>query len=78
MVLATRPDLVRQGIAAELPALDISLSQAIKAGKKGFLDAGMTQAYTGAPALATSEEGERLYHEHTHMVVTEVLEALGR
>jgi creatinine amidohydrolase len=78
MILVTRPDLVRQRVAADLPALDISLSKAIKDGKSGFIDAGMTRAYTGAPALATSEEGERLYIEHTHMVVTEVLEALGR
>ena len=78
MILATRPDLVKHQVAAKLPALEISLSEAIRAGKSGFLDAGMTQAYTGAPALATPEEGERLYIEHTHMVVTEVLEALGR
>ena len=37
----------------------------------------MTEAYTGAPALATPEEGERLYLEHTQMVVTEVIETLG-
>jgi len=78
MVLATRPDLVHQKVAAELPALEISLSDAIKAGKRGFLDAGMTRAYTGSPALATPEEGERLYLEHTQMVVTEVMETLGR
>ena len=76
MILASRPDLVRSEIAANLPALEISLSEAIRAGKRGFLDAGMTQAYTGAPALATSEEGERLYLEHTQMVVTEVIETL--
>ena len=78
MILATRPDLVRQKVASELPTLEISLSEAIQAGKSGFLDAGMTRAYTGAPALATAEEGERLYLEHTQMVVTEVMEALGR
>ena len=61
---------------AFLMPLEISLSDAIRQGKSGFLAAGMKEAYTGSPATATSEEGERLYQAHTDMVVTEVLEAL--
>lgn len=76
MVLATHPHWVKHEIAAQLPDLDISLSQAIQEGKQGFLDAGMTQAYTGSPSTATPAEGERLYLEHTNMIVTEVMEAL--
>ena len=37
----------------------------------------MEQAYTGAPSEMSKEEGERLYQEHTNMVVTEVMESLA-
>ena len=77
MVLVTHPELVKQSIADELPTLEISLSEAIKAGKQGFIDAGMSEAYTGAPSRATKEEGERLYIEHNRMITTEVIEALA-
>ena len=76
MILSSHAHLVRQDLAAILPTLEISLSEAIRSGKSGFIEAGMNKAYTGAPALATANEGERLYQAHTMMVVTEVKEAL--
>src|SRR5690606_9646175 len=59
IVLAERPDLVRD-TRHELPANPHSLSDAIRAGKGSFHDAGGTRAYFGAPADATAEEGRML------------------
>lgn len=59
-----------------LPAVAVSLSDAIRAGKGRFRDIGMDRAYTGAPAEATREEGEELYARLVEMIVTEVSEAL--
>lgn len=59
-----------------LPAVGVSLSDAIRAGKGRFRDIGMDRAYTGAPAEATREEGDDLYARLVEMIVTEVTEAL--
>ncbi len=55
-----------------LPALDISLSDAIRAGKSRFRDVGMSEAYTGAPAEASRDEGDELYEKLVAMIVGEV------
>ncbi|MBX3187607.1 MAG: creatininase family protein [Labilithrix sp.] len=60
----------------ELPTLGLSLSDAIRAGKKTFAEIGMTRAYTGAPREATREEGDDLYERLVTMVVTEIRESL--
>ena len=57
IVLAERPDLVREGIQRGLPPHAVSLSQAIRSGLKSFEDAGGKRAYFGWPADATAEEG---------------------
>jgi creatinine amidohydrolase len=57
VVLAERPELVRNGIRAELPPNPISLSEAIRAGRRTFEEAGGERAYFGWPAEATAEEG---------------------
>jgi creatinine amidohydrolase len=75
LVLAATPALVEIGVAANLPALDVSLSAAIAAGTTSFVAAGMHAAYTGHPAQASAEEGARLYGAHAAMVVAEVLES---
>jgi creatinine amidohydrolase len=76
LVLAASPHLVDIERALGLPEVPISLSAAIGAGEHTFMAAGADQAYTGRPADATVEEGERLYGVLTEMVVTEVLEHL--
>lgn len=76
MILASHHELFQQHIADHLPDLDISLSQAIQDGHDKFLSAGMHEAYTGSPASATIAEGQRLYQCHTHMICTEIKEAL--
>ena len=60
IVIAERPDGVRETIRASLVANPISLSQAIKAGKRTFETAGGPRAYFGDPAAATADEGTRL------------------
>lgn len=77
LVLAEAPALVDMDAAAQLPAVPISLSDAIGAGAATFLAAGATAAYTGAPADATAAEGESTYTVFSEMVATEVREHLA-
>jgi len=62
---------------AQLPAIEVSLSDGIRAGKTTFRAMGLDRAYTGAPAEATREEGELLYGRLAEMITTEVLEGLA-
>jgi creatinine amidohydrolase len=57
IVLAERPELVREATRVALPANPSSLSRAIREGKHTFEEAGGSQAYFGFPAQATAEEG---------------------
>jgi creatinine amidohydrolase len=57
VVLAVRPDLVREPIRAALPPVEASLVTAIRAGAPDFAAAGGPRAYFGWPADATAEEG---------------------
>lgn len=66
VVLAARPDLVRDAVRRELFPNPASLSAAIRAGQSSFAEAGGPQAYFGDPAAASREEGE------------ETIETLGR
>lgn len=61
-----------------LPALSVSLSDAIVAGKKTFTEMGLDRAYSGAPAQASSDEGYDLYTRLEEMIVTEVTEAIAK
>lgn len=63
VVLAERPDLVREEIRAELAPNPVSLSTAIRDGKQSFEEAGGDRAYFGIPAAATAAEGERTIAE---------------
>jgi creatinine amidohydrolase len=57
IVLAERPDLVRDDVRASLPYVDASLSTAIREGKSSFREAGGDLAYFGRPSEATADEG---------------------
>ncbi len=57
VILAERPELVRETTRAALPDNPTSLSRAIRDGKQSFEEAGGAQAYFGYPARATAEEG---------------------
>ncbi|OLD32548.1 MAG: hypothetical protein AUI19_05330, partial [Myxococcales bacterium 13_1_40CM_2_68_15] len=59
IVMAARPELVREAIRRSLPANPRSLSVAIRAGQTSFEEAGGPQAYFGSPADAAADEGAR-------------------
>ena len=58
IVLARRPELVRQDVAAALTDNPVSLSTAVRDGLDSFETAGGPDAYFGDPAAATAEEGQ--------------------
>jgi creatinine amidohydrolase len=57
IVLAERPDQVRESVRTGLPANPASLSHAIRDGKGSFEEAGGPLAYFGFPAEASADEG---------------------
>ena len=59
IVMAARPDLVREEVRRGLPPNPTSLSEAIRGGKHSFTEAGSADAYFGAPAEASAAEGHR-------------------
>lgn len=76
IVLAAEPDLVDVSRAKALPALATSLSDGIREGRTSFRAMGLSDAYTGAPAEATADEGRELVERLAAMIVVEVEEAL--
>jgi creatinine amidohydrolase len=69
IVLAARPELVREEVRRELPENPASLAAAIGSGLRTFAEAGGPQAYFGDPAAAAAAEGEA-----TIAVLGEILE----
>ena len=57
IVMAERPELVREATRATLPSNPASLSRAIRDGKQSFEQADGPLAYFGFPSQATPEEG---------------------
>jgi creatinine amidohydrolase len=76
IVLAARPDLVREAVRAGLPPNPVSLARAIREGKGTFEEAGGPRAYFGDPAAATAEEGRRTL-EVLGEILAEAVEGLG-
>lgn len=74
LVLADRPDLVRDDLREQLPEVGVSLSDAIRAGQTSFREAGGDRAYFGRPAEATASEGEATYQTLARMLVTSIKE----
>lgn len=74
LVLADRPDLVDANAAKSLPGNPASLTAAMAQGAKTFHEAGGPDAYFGAPAAATAEEGERSYAIMANAIVAAVME----
>lgn len=60
LVLAVKPEWVRESIRQQLPDLPVDLPAKIKAGAKNFLECGGPEAYFGSPSSASAAEGERL------------------
>ena len=70
LVMSARPDLVRDEVRLALEPKLISLSQAIRVGASRFTEIGGDQAYFGSPAMATAEEGGRVFEILAGMIVT--------
>jgi creatinine amidohydrolase len=75
LVLAQTPGLVDREAMAKLPYVGVSLPDVIAAGMKDFREMGLVEAYCGAPAEATVEEGEATYDTLTEMTI-ELIRAL--
>lgn len=75
LVLAARPELVREQVRAGLGSKPIDLAKAMKGGVKTFKEAGAGDAYFGDPALASVEHGDEIYDLLVTMVLTEIEEA---
>ncbi len=58
VILAARPELVREATRRTLPPNPISLGRAIRDGSRTFEEAGGPRAYFGHPASASREEGQ--------------------
>lgn len=74
MVLAARPDLVREAARRALEPNPSSLSRAIRTGARTFEEAGGPRAYFGWPADATAEEGARTIETLGAILAEAVLE----
>jgi creatinine amidohydrolase len=77
LVLAQEPELVDREAMARLPYLGVSLPEVIAAGMKDFRDMGLSEAYCGAPAEATAEEGEASYATLAEMTVELIRELVA-
>jgi creatinine amidohydrolase len=77
VVLARRPELVREEVARALAANPASLSRAIREGRTGFAEAGGPRAYFGDPAAATAEEGRATIAVLGDILAEAVLAALS-
>lgn len=60
LMLAAAPERVDEAARRALPELAVDLPARIKAGARTFDECGGPDAYFGAPAAATAEEGDRL------------------
>lgn len=76
LVLAARPELVREEIREQLRSVPVSIAEKIREGKRTFLEAGAVEAYFGTPSQATAEEGNASYEALSDMLVTSIIETL--
>ena len=78
LIMAARPELVREDIRLTLERVPISIAEKIREGARTFNEAGGTAAYFGDPRAASRAEGEAIYEALSEMIVTSVKEALGQ
>jgi creatinine amidohydrolase len=69
LVLADRPELVHADRMARLEERHVDMPAAIGAGRTDFMAMGMEQAYCGAPAEASAEEGDETFETLTTMLI---------
>jgi creatinine amidohydrolase len=75
LVLADDPDSVDDELARSLPEVPISLVDAIRDGRRDFLEAGGSQAYFGDPARASAEEGRATFAVLAALLVEAIRES---
>ncbi|HXG68486.1 MAG TPA: creatininase family protein [Blastocatellia bacterium] len=76
LVLAARPELVREDVRQQLEPVPISIADKIKEGARTFHEAGGHEAYFGDPRAASRAEGEATYEALAEMIVAAAVEAL--
>jgi creatinine amidohydrolase len=76
VVLAQRPEWVREEVMRSLPSHPVSLSDAIREGRTSFHEAGGDRAYFGHPARATAAEGRATLEVLGEILAEAVLEVL--
>jgi creatinine amidohydrolase len=77
LVLAERPETVREALGKALDPNPASLIDAFTQGATTFTEAGGPEAYFGAPAAATRDEGEQSYAAMAGALVREVRSLLA-
>lgn len=77
IVLSEHPERVREDVRRSLAPNPTSLSEAIKAGKRTFAEAGGARAYFGDPAAASAEEGRRTIEVLGQILEDAVLAEIG-
>jgi creatinine amidohydrolase len=78
LVLAHDPGTVHVDRMLALPPRIVDMPAEIAGGRTDFLALGMDQAYCGAPAEATAEEGEETFETLTEMLVELIREVARR
>ncbi len=69
IVMAARPEMVREAVRTALEDNPRSLSEAIRAGRDSFEAAGGPRAYFGYPARAGADKGEQFLDALAHGIV---------
>ena len=69
LVLADRPELVHADRMRALEERHVDMPAAIRAGQTDFVAMGMEQAYCGAPAESSAEEGHETFETLTDLLV---------
>jgi len=77
IMLAVRPDLVREEVRKGLAPVPASLSAAIRQGARTFEEAGGPRAYFGWPADASAEEGRSTLDTLGDILAEAVFDALA-
>ncbi len=77
LVMAARPELIREEVRRTLARVPISIAEKIRGGAQTFKEAGGVEAYFGSPTEATRDEGEASYDALAAMLVTATMEALA-
>ena len=79
MVLSRRPEMVRRGVARQLPPLWLDFRERLQRGARRFEDIDPrpdAQGYFGWPAAARAETGNRVMAIRGRLIARELIEAL--